>query len=150
MSKRLRGNITIEMSYVFPIIIIIILIMCNLALFLSDIVSMRTYLQNYIFTEAKSNKTEDIMENDLKNKLKSYTYITKITNVNIDKEKEIMKVKVDYNLESKIMDINLSDSIEAEGYIESNREYIVRTKILVDLINDMGGVNIWKRFIKKM
>lgn len=148
MNKRFRGSITIEMSYVFPIILIVILIMGILSLYLSDIVSMRAYLQTYICVEVKSDKTEETMENELKNNLKDYTYITKVTDIHVIKEKDILKVKV--NLSSKIMDIILNDSMEVKGYIENNREYLVKTKVFIDSIKGMGGINIWKWFIRKI
>lgn len=150
MNKRFRGSITVESSLVFSMILIIILMLCILSLYLSDVVSIRAYLQTYVCIEAKGNKSVDVMENEIKNELKNYTYITDITNVNIKKMDDILKLKVDYNLENKIMDIKLNNNIEVTGYIENNREYLVRAKVFIDSIKDFGGINIWIRFIRKM
>ena len=67
MLNKLRGSITIEMTYIFPIVLMIILILCTLSLYLSDIVSMRAFLQSYVLIEAEGNKTESELEKELKN-----------------------------------------------------------------------------------
>lgn len=149
MLNKLRGSITIEMTYIFPIVLMIILILCTLSLYLSDIVSMRAFLQSYVLIEAEGNKTESELEKELKNKLKNYTYITEITSVDVEKENDKLKVNVSYNPSIKILDIKLKDKIEVTGYSENNREYILRSKVFMDVIKDMGGVNIWKWFIRR-
>ena len=150
MLNKLRGSITIEMTYIFPIVLMIILILCTLSLYLSDIVSMRAFLQSYVLIEAEGNKTESELEKELKNKLKNYTYITEITSVDVEKENDKLKVNVSYNPSIKILDIKLKDKIEVTGYSENNREYILRSKVFMDVIKDMGGVNIWKWFIRRI
>lgn len=149
MLNKLRGSITIEMTYIFPIVLMIILILCTLSLYLSDIVSMRAFLQSYVLIEAEGKKTESELEKELKNKLKNYTYITEITSVDVEKENDKLKVNVSYNPSIKILDIKLKDKIEVTGYSENNREYILRSKVFMDVIKDMGGVNIWKWFIRR-
>ncbi|MBQ3545506.1 MAG: pilus assembly protein [Lachnospiraceae bacterium] len=149
MLNKLRGSITIEMTYIFPIVLMIILILCTLSLYLSDIVSMRAFLQSYVLIEAEGNKTESELEKELKNKLKNYTYITEITSVDVEKENDKLKVNVSYNPSIKILDIKLKDKIEVTGYSENNREFILRSKVFMDVIKDMGGVNIWKWFIRR-
>ena len=150
MFNKLRGSITIEMTYIFPIVLMIILILCTLSLYLSDIVSMRAFLQGYVLVKAERNKTESELEEELKNKLKNYTYITEITSVDVKKENDKLKVNVSYNPSIKMLDIKIKDKIEVTGYSENNREYILRSKVFMDVIKDMGGVNIWKWFIRRI
>lgn len=140
MNKRFRGSITIEMTYIFTIILMVILIICTLSLYLSDIVSIRVYLQGYVCVEAESNKSEGEMENEIKKELKNYTYIATVTNVDIKKDNDKVKVNVSFNPSIKMININVDDSIEVIGYIENNRKYIVKTKVLIDAIKDMGGI----------
>lgn len=150
MFNKLRGSITIEITYIFPIILMIILMLCTLSLYLSDIVSMRAFLQGYVLVKAERNKTESELEEELKNKLKNYTYITEITSVDVKKENDKLKVNVSYNPSIKMLDIKIKDKIEVTGYSENNREYILRSKVFMDVIKDMGGVNIWKWFIRRI
>ena len=65
--KKYEGNITIEMSLIFPIIIVIIATMIMCSFYLSDLVSIRAVLYKYDIYGKGTDEIKNFIEENLYN-----------------------------------------------------------------------------------
>ena len=118
--KHLSGSLTIEMSMLFPIIIMVI-------------VHKQTD-----YEWASWEKSENEIYSDYINRIKADVIIAKIKSVDIKKDDEKTNIKTSLSFELPIFNIRKSDNINITMYDKDNRMFIVRAKVAMDTVNIAG------------
>ncbi len=137
--KALEGSITLELSLLFPIIFFSVMSIIYMIFYVSDIINIRSMLQQYAISESMIYKTQENIKNDLYSRLNGEMFIVNITDIDVNKNDNITNVDVGVNMEGNFFGIFMQDRIKTDVYNESNRQYIVRIKALIDTIEVIGG-----------
>ena len=92
--KHLSGSLTIEMSMLFPIIIMVVLTIMMLVFYMNDIICVRAAAQQYGIICNTDEKSENEIYSDYINRIKSDVIIAKIKSVDIKKDDEKTNIKI--------------------------------------------------------
>lgn len=136
--KHLSGSLTIEMSMLFPIIIMVVLTIMMLVFYMNDIICVRATAQQYGIICNTDEKSENEIYSDYINRIKADVIIAKIKSVDIKKDDEKTNIKTSLSFELPIFNIRKSDNINITMYDKDNRMFIVRAKVAMDTVNIAG------------
>lgn len=136
--KHLSGSLTIEMSMLFPIIIMVVLTIMMLVFYMNDIICVRVAAQQYGIICNTDEKSENEIYSDYINRIKADVIIAKIKSVDIKKDDEKTNIKTSLSFELPIFNIRKSDNINITMYDKDNRMFIVRAKVAMDTVNIAG------------
>ena len=136
--KHLSGSLTIEMSMLFPIIIMVVLTIMMLVFYMNDIICVRAATQQYGIICNTDEKSENEIYSDYINRIKADVIIAKIKSVDIKKDDEKTNIKTSLSFELPIFNIRKSDNINITMYDKDNRMFIVRAKVAMDTVNIAG------------
>lgn len=136
--KHLSGSLTIEMSMLFPIIIMVVLTIMMLVFYMNDIICVRAVAQQYGIICNTDEKSENEIYSDYINRIKADVIIAKIKSVDIKKDDEKTNIKTSLSFELPIFNIRKSDNINITMYDKDNRMFIVRAKVAMDTVNIAG------------
>ena len=136
--KHLSGSLTIEMSMLFPIIIMVVLTIMMLVFYMNDIICFRAAAQQYGIICNTDEKSENEIYSDYINRIKADVIIAKIKSVDIKKDDEKTNIKTSLSFELPIFNIRKSDNINITMYDKDNRMFIVRAKVAMDTVNIAG------------
>lgn len=136
--KHLSGSLTIEMSMLFPIIIMVVLTIMMLVFYMNDIICVRAAAQQYGIICNTDEKSENEIYSDYINRIKADVIIAKIKSVDIKKDDEKTNIKTSLSFELPIFNIRKSDNINITMYDKDNRMFIVRAKVAMDIVNIAG------------
>lgn len=138
-NKSYSGSITIEMSMLFPIIILVIFTMMILVFYVNDIICIRASAYKYGILSSTDEKSEDEISKEFMNNIKSEVIIAKIKNIEIEMDNDRTKIKTTIGFELPVFNIVKSDSISVTMYNKDNRKYVVRTKVAMDIVSSRGN-----------
>lgn len=136
--RNLSGSLTVEMSMLFPIIIMVIFTIMMLIFYMNDIICVRSAAQQYGIICNTDEKSENEIYSEYMNRIKADVIIAKIKNVDIEKDDEKTNIKTSLSFELPIFNIRKSDNINITMYNKDNRMFIVRTKVAMDTVNIVG------------
>ncbi|MCI5602805.1 MAG: TadE family protein [Lachnospiraceae bacterium] len=136
--RYLSGSLTVEMSMLFPIIIMVILTIMMLVFYMNDIICVRAAAQQYGIICNTDEKSENEIYSEYMNRIKADVIIAKIKSVDIKKDDEKTNIKTSMSFELPIFNIRKSDNINITMYDKDNRMFIVRTKVAIDTVNIAG------------
>lgn len=136
--RYLSGSLTVEMSMLFPIIIMVILTIMMLFFYMNDIICVRAAAQQYGIICNTDEKSENEIYSEYMNRIKADVIIAKIKSVDIKKDDEKTNIKTSMSFELPIFNIRKSDNINITMYDKDNRMFIVRTKVAIDTVNIAG------------
>lgn len=136
--RYLSGSLTVEMSMLFPIIIMVILTIMMLVFYMNDIICVRAAAQQYGIICNTDEKSENEIYSEYMNRIKADVIIAKIKSVDIKKDDEKTNIKTSMFFELPIFNIRKSDNINITMYDKDNRMFIVRTKVAIDTVNIAG------------
>lgn len=132
--KHLSGSMTVEMSMLFPVIIIVILAIIMFVFYINDVICVRAAAQKYGIISNTDEKSESEIYNEYMKNIKSDVIIAQIRSVDIKKDDEKTNIKTVLGFKLPIFNIRKSDNINVTMYDKDNRSYIVRAKIAMDMI----------------
>lgn len=133
------ASITVEVSILFPIVIFAIITIIYMALYLGDVVSVRAVVQQYAVLESNYNKSETDMMSEIGNNIRSEVLISDITDIDVEKYKEKTGITIGMKVKIGFFDIFMSDKIKVTMYSENNCQYIVKSKVIIDTLSNIGS-----------
>ena len=136
--RQLSGSLTVEISMLFPIIIMVILTIMMIVFYMNDIICVRAASQQYGIICNTDEKSENEIYSEYMNRIKADVIIAKIKSVDIKKDDEKTNIKTSLSFELPIFNIRKSDNINITMYDKDNRMFIVRTKVAMDMVNIAG------------
>jgi hypothetical protein len=129
--EKLKGSITLEMSIVFPIVFVVILLVLLIGFYMSDIVCIRAVMQKEVLMANERN----IEESEIYKEIKDIRILSNIDNILVWEKNNYVYVKVDVSAKFPILNIYKRESIEVNNCKENNKDYVVNTKIIFDIIS---------------
>lgn len=132
---RLNGNITLEMSIIFPVVFVVIIFILFIGFYMSDIVCIRAVMQRELIIMSKN----EISEEEIIEDIKSSTIISNIDNVRINKKGNYVYIEGDIYVEFPILSIHKKENIKVGSAIKTNKDYVVSVKVIFDIIDNYGN-----------
>lgn len=133
--KKYRGSITVEVSMIFPLVLFSVISIIVLVFYLNDVVTARAVAYEYGIISNTSNLSEEEVCEEVYNKLSDITIISDVNNIIVKKLDNKTKIEAEVSMRYKIFNIYKSSKIKVEIYNESNREYIIKAKTAIDILN---------------
>ena len=128
--KKYEGNITIEMSLIFPIIIVIIATMIMCSFYRSDLVSIRAVLYKYDIY----GKGTDEIKNEIYNEICSSVIVAKPRDVVVGNGEEECEIIAKIGYSQGFFNISRDDVIKVKKYQLDNHKFIIKEKVVADTI----------------
>lgn len=135
MNKQMSGSMTVEMSMLFPLIIIVISSMLLFAFYMNDIVCVRASAQEYGIIANTSDKSKEDLENEFYDSIKRETIVADIKNVKVNKSSNNVKITTVLSFGLPVFSISRIDEISVIMHEKSNKDYIVYAKVAIDTIS---------------
>ncbi len=135
MNKQMSGSMTVEMSMLFPLIIIVISSMLLFAFYMNDIVCVRASAQEYGIIANTSDKSKEDLENEFYDSIKRETIVADIKNVKVNKSSNNVKITTVLSFGLPVFNISRIDEISVIMHEKSNKDYIVYAKVAIDTIS---------------
>lgn len=136
-----RGSLTVEAAMILPVIIIVIVTMILFSFYMHDITCVRALLQDYSVTECNSDKTESAIQAELGHKLKDQTLVTEIKDIIVKVKNNKTVIEVEMNFNMGYWNINRSDTVKVTMYSDNTRQFVLKQKVLVDMVNKINSVS---------
>lgn len=127
-----NGNITIEMSIVFPIILAVIFFILFMGFYMNDIVCIRAVIQKDIILINKNEMYDEEVVNDIK----TAAIISDIENININKKHNNICIEADIKAVFPFFNICKKERVKVSSLIENNKDYVVKAKVVFDIIDN--------------
>ena len=137
--KQVNGSMTVEMTVIFPLILMTIITLVYMIYYINDIVCTSAILQKYAILSDASNKTEDDIKNEILIKIKNESLIAEIGNIKVNKGEEETNICVEMNFSLGFFGIIRNDKIEIEMVNISTKDYLTTTKAIFDMIRESRG-----------
>ena len=138
--KSKNGSITVEMSMLFPVIVIVISSIVFLIFYMNDIVSIRASAQEYGIISNSSNKSENDIYVEFYDSIKTETIIAKINKIEVTKNKEKTKIKTSISFDFLFFNLSRKDEITVNMLNVNNRDYVTQTKVILDIIRNIKNL----------
>lgn len=132
--KKYDGSITVEMTLVFPVVLLSIFAIIMLGFYMNDIVCTRGIFQQYGIISNMNDYDEASFRNELTNALSDTLIVSEINNLNINKGKNKTNIEVDIGMDVKFFGIKKVNRIRVEMCNENNREFVTGAKVVIDMI----------------
>lgn len=128
----ISGNITLEMSIIFPVILVVLFFILFMGFYMNDIVCIRAVMQKDIILMNKNAISDEEIINDIK----ASAIISDIDNIKINKKNNYIDIEADINAKFSLFNICKKERIKVSSLIKSNEDYVVKAKVIFDIIDD--------------
>lgn len=125
------GNITLEMSIIFPVIFVVIIFILFIGFYMSDIVCIRAVMQRELIMINRN----EISEDEAINNIKASVIVSDIDVVKISKKGNYLYVEGDIYFKFPILNIYKKESIKVSSHIQNSKDYVVNMKVVFDIID---------------
>lgn len=132
--KKYNGSITLEMTLVFPIVILSIFAIVILGFYLNDVVCSRAIFQQYGIISNMNEKDEITLKSELQDLINNSLIISKINNLNINREDNKTNIQADISINVNFWGINKVTEINVEIQNTNNKEFVTGAKVAIDIL----------------
>ena len=136
MRKQYQASITVEAAFLFPLVLIVIVTVLLMALYVSDVAGTRAIVQEYSMVKTERSQSAEEMASVLEREIRSSLLTAALSDVRIVEKNGRRKIEVTLQMEIGFFRISMRDIIKEEGSIESNRQCLVKEKVIMDMISD--------------
>lgn len=130
-----KGSITVEMTLIFPIIIMVISLVILFSMYISDVVCVRENLEEYAITNCNIKNTNDSIKSDINKRLKNDTLISKINSIDVNDSKNKKVINVNMVANMIFFNMKFEEEINVKMENKNNKDYLIRVKVITDTFN---------------
>lgn len=134
-----EGSFTVELSMLFPIIILVIAAIMVFTLYMNDMVCIRTSVNRYILNVAEQDKTDREIEALLQEKLKNQTLILNVKNVESDELKHKKRISVNVDFKFNFLNIDKRAAITVTTNTGDITSFLRNAKVFMDITENLKG-----------
>lgn len=142
-SGRLRryqeGSFTVEMSILFPVILLVIVTMISFAFYINDLVCIRATVNRYAAAADNRGKTVDEIIGELQAELEKETLITDIKRIRAEDKKSKTEIGIDIHFKLGFWKIDKNNVINVTMHTEDTVSFIVKAKVFMDIAEYIKG-----------
>lgn len=128
----IRGNITLEMSIIFPVVLVVLFFILFMGFYMNDILCIRAVMQKDIILINKNEMSGDEMVNDIKTSV----IISDVDNIKISKKDNYISIEADINAKFPFLNICKKETVIVSSLIKNNADYVVKAKVIFDIMAD--------------
>lgn len=142
-SGRLRmsqeGSFTVEMSILFPIILLIIVTMISFAFYINDLVCIRAMVNRYAASTDNRGKTVDEIIRELQTESEHETLIVDIKRIRVENKKGKIEIGIDVHFKLGFWETDKNNVINVTMQTEDTTSFIVKAKVFMDIAEYIKG-----------
>lgn len=134
-----EGSFTVEMSILFPVILLVIVAMLSLAIYINDLACIRATVNRYAVSQNNKGKSVDEIIKELQTELESETLIVDIKKIRAENKKSITDIGIDIQFKFGIWKIDKNNAINVSMHTEDAISFIVKAKVFIDIAGYIKG-----------